>query len=114
PTDHTAIGARGSLAQLASDGAEVTYVIGTDGAQGGEGTRQKDSELAAIRQREQRAAARVLDIKKVAFLGFKDGHLAPDLKLRHEIVRMIRKYKPDLVITHFPGRVLDMPMGGSH
>jgi LmbE family N-acetylglucosaminyl deacetylase len=38
----------------------------------------------------------------------------PDLKLRRDIVRMIRKYKPELVITHIPGRVLDQPMGGSH
>jgi LmbE family N-acetylglucosaminyl deacetylase len=56
----------------------------------------------------------VLGVKKVEFLGYKDGHLSPDLKLRHDIVRMIRKYKPELVITHIPGRVLDAPMGGSH
>jgi LmbE family N-acetylglucosaminyl deacetylase len=112
--DDPEFGAGGSLAKLAGDGAEVTYVIVTDGSQGGEDPKQKDSELAAIRQREQRAAARVLGIKKVEFLGYKDGHLAPDLKLRHDIVRMIRKHKPDLVITHTPGRVLDAPMGGSH
>jgi len=29
-------------------------------------------------------------------------------------VRMIRKYKPDLVITHLPGRAIDAPMGASH
>ena len=56
----------------------------------------------------------MLGIKKVEFLGYKDGHLAPDLKLRRDIVRMIRKHKPELVITHIPGRVLDAPMGGSH
>ena len=38
----------------------------------------------------------------------------PDLNLRRDIVRQIRKYKPELVITHIPGRVLDAPMGGSH
>src|SRR5436853_7429064 len=27
---------------------------------------------------------------------------------------MIRKHRPELVITHIPGRVLDAPMGGSH
>jgi len=43
-----------------------------------------------------------------------NGEGAPDLKLRHDIVRMIRKHKPELVITHIPGRVLDAPMGGSH
>ena len=112
--DDPEFGAGGSMAKLVKDGADVTYVIVTDGSQGGENPKQKDSELVAIRQREQRAAAKVLGIKKIEFLGYKDGHLAPDLKLRRDIVRMIRKYKPELVITHIPGRVLDAPMGGSH
>jgi LmbE family N-acetylglucosaminyl deacetylase len=112
--DDPEFSAGGSVAKLAKDGARVTYVICTDGSQGGEDPDQKDSELAGIREKEQRAAARVLGVKKVEFLGYKDGHLAPDLKLRHDIVRMIRKHKPDLVITHLPGRLLDAPMGGSH
>jgi LmbE family N-acetylglucosaminyl deacetylase len=112
--DDPEFGAGGSVARMAKDGAKVTYVIVTDGSQGGEDPTQKDSELTAIRQREQRAAARVLGVKKVEFLGYKDGHVAPNLKLRRDIVRMIRKHKPELVITHLPGRVLDAPMGGSH
>jgi LmbE family N-acetylglucosaminyl deacetylase len=112
--DDPDFGAGGTIAKLAKDGARVTYAIVTDGSQGGEDPKQKDSELVAIRQKEQKAAARVLGVKKVEFLGYKDGHLSPDLKLRHDIVRMIRKYRPELVITHMPGRVLDAPMGGSH
>lgn len=112
--DDPDFGAGGSVARLADSGAQVTYVIVSDGRQGGEDPTQKDSELIAIRQREQRAAAKVLGVKNVEFLGYKDGHLSPDLKLRRDIVRMIRKHKPQLVITHVPGRVLDMPMGGSH
>lgn len=112
--DDPEFSAGGSVAKLAKDGAIVTYVIVTDGSQGGEDPNQKDSELAATREKEQRAAARVLGVKKVEFLGYKDGHLTPDLKLRRDIVRMIRKHKPDLVITHLPGRLLDAPMGGSH
>lgn len=112
--DDPDFGAGGSIAKLARDGARVSYVIVTDGSQGGEDPKQKDSELVALREKEQRAAARVLGVKTVEFLGYKDGHLSPDLKLRHDIVRMIRKYKPELVITHLPGRVLDAPMGGSH
>ena len=112
--DDPDFGAGGSMARLADSGAEVTYVIVTDGRQGGEDPKQKDAELVAIRQKEQRAAAKVLGVKNVEFLGYKDGTLMPDLKLRRDIVRMIRKYKPELVITHLPGRVLDMPMGGSH
>src|SRR5437868_9287510 len=112
--DDPDFGAGGSIARLVDSGAEVVYVIVTDGSQGGEDPSQKDSELVAIRAKEQRAAARVLGVKKVEFLGYKDGHLAPDLKLRRDIVRMIRKHRPELVITHIPGRVLDAPMGGSH
>jgi LmbE family N-acetylglucosaminyl deacetylase len=112
--DDPDFGAGGSIAKLVKDGSRVTYVIVTDGSQGGEDPKQKDSELVAIREKEQKAAARVLGVKKVEFLGYKDGHLSPDLKLRHDIVRMIRKYKPELVITHIPGRVLDGPVGGSH
>ena len=112
--DDPEFGAGGSMAKLVQDGAEVTYVIVTDGRQGGEDPKQKDSELVAIRQCEQRAAAKVLGIKRIEFLGYKDGHVSPNLKLRRDIVRMIRKYKPELVITHVPGRVLDAPMGGSH
>jgi LmbE family N-acetylglucosaminyl deacetylase len=112
--DDPDFGAGGSIARLADGGARVTYVIVTDGSQGGEDPNQKDAELKSIREKEQRAAARVLGVKKVEFLGYKDGHLSPDLKLRHDIVRMIRKHKPELVITHIPGRILDAPMGGSH
>lgn len=112
--DDPDFGAGGSIARLADSGAEVTYVIVTDGRQGGEDPKQRDADLIAIRKREQRAAAKVLGVKNVEFLGYKDGHLAPDLKLRRDIVRQIRKYKPELVITHIPGRVLDAPMGASH
>src|SRR5258706_1315761 len=112
--DDPEFGAGGSMAKVAKDGAEITYVIVTDGSQGGEDPKQKDADLIAIRQREQRAAAKVLGVKRVEFLGYKDGHVSADLKLRRDIVRMIRKHKPELVITHIPGRVLDAPMGGSH
>ncbi|HEY1455554.1 MAG TPA: PIG-L deacetylase family protein [Candidatus Dormibacteraeota bacterium] len=112
--DDPEFGAGGTIARLADEGSKVTYVIVTDGSQGGEDPKQKDADLKVIRESEQRAAARVLGVKSVEFLGYKDGHLSPDLKLRREIVRMIRKHKPELVITHIPGRVLDAPMGGSH
>jgi len=112
--DDPEFGAGGSVGRLADAGTQVVYVIVTDGTQGGEDPKQKDAELKAIREREQRAAARVLGVKKVEFLGYKDGHLIHDLKLRHDIVRMIRKHKPELVITHMPGRVLDVGIGASH
>jgi LmbE family N-acetylglucosaminyl deacetylase len=112
--DDAEFSAGGTVAALSRAGAEVVYVICTDGAQGGEDPGQKDKDLVAVRKREQRAAARVLGVSKVEFLGFRDGHLAPDLKLRRAIVAMIRKHKPEVVITHSPVRDLEVPMPASH
>ena len=50
--DDPDFGAGGSIARLADSGAEVTYVIVTDGQQGGEDPTQKDSELVAIRKKD--------------------------------------------------------------
>ena len=49
-----------------------------------------------------RAAAAVLGVAEVVFLGFPDGEVAPDLALRHAIARQIRRWRPDLVVTHDP------------
>src|SRR5260370_15094081 len=73
--DDPEFGAGGSMAKLAKDGANVTYVIVTDGSQGGEDPKQKDSELVTIRQREQRAAAKVRVVEKVGFLACNHAHL---------------------------------------
>jgi LmbE family N-acetylglucosaminyl deacetylase len=103
-----------SVAKLASEGADVWYVICTDGSQGGEDPSVPDAELTATRYAEQRAAAELLGVRDVVFLGFRDGHLAPDVELRKAITREIRRFRPDLVLTHSPGRALDIPIGASH
>jgi LmbE family N-acetylglucosaminyl deacetylase len=63
--DDPDFGAGGTFAKLVKDGARVTYAIVTDGSQGGEDPEQKDSELVAIRQKEQKAAARVLGVPRL-------------------------------------------------
>src|SRR6266852_4957471 len=112
--DDPEFGAGGSVAKFSIDGTKVTYVIVTDGSQGGEDPKQKDSELAAIRKKEQRAAAKVLGVKKVEFLDYKDGHLSPNLKVRRDIVRMKPHSQPTVVITNPPGRAIEAPMGTTH
>src|SRR5437899_12434391 len=92
--DDPDFGAGGSIARLADSGAEVTYVIVTDGRQGGEDPAQKDSELVAIRATEQRAAAKGLGVKRVEFLGYKARHLSPHLNPPRDIVRQLLNYKP--------------------
>ena len=101
-----------TVAGLVRQGAQANYVICTDGSQGGEDPELPDEVLTATREREQRAAADVLGVKGVCFLGYKDGHLHPSLDLRRDIVREIRKHKPDLVITHNP--MFQPQLGASH
>jgi LmbE family N-acetylglucosaminyl deacetylase len=103
-----------SVARLAGDGAEVNYVICSDGCQGGEDPSVPDADLTAVRYAEQRAAAEVLGVRDVVFLGFRDGYLAPNLELRKAITREIRRFRPDLVLTHTPVRVLSVGIGASH
>jgi len=103
-----------SVAKLAADGADVWYVVCTDGSQGGEDPSVPDAELTATRYAEQRAAAEVLGVRDVVFLGFRDGHLAADVELRKAITREIRRFKPDLVLTHAPTRVIGIGIGASH
>ena len=112
--DDPEFGFGASIARLADDGADVTYVICSDGCQGGEDPTVPDAELSATRYAEQRAAAEVLGVKDVVFLGFRDGYLAPTVELRKAITREIRRFRPDLVLTHAPIRVVSVGIGASH
>ena len=112
--DDPEFGFGASVARLAEDGADVFYVICTDGCQGGEDPSVPDAELSATRYAEQRAAAEVLGVKDVVFLGFRDGYLAPNVELRKAITREIRRFRPDLVLTHLPARTLGVGIGASH
>lgn len=112
--DDPEFGFGASVARLAGDGADVYYVICSDGSQGGEDPTIPDAELTATRYGEQRAAAEVLGVRDVVFLGFRDGHLAPTVELRKAITREIRRFRPDLVMTHAPMRNVGTGIGASH
>jgi LmbE family N-acetylglucosaminyl deacetylase len=58
--------------------------------------------LAIIREKEQRKAAKVLGVSEVIFLGYPDGGLEDTSEFRGKLVRLLRKYRPDVVITHDP------------
>lgn len=104
--DDSEFGYGATVARLAAEGSEVTYVVVTDGSQGGEDPAVPDSELALIREAEQRAAAEVLGVREVRFLGLPDGRVVADVALRRLIVREIRLARPQLVLTQSPVRAL--------
>jgi LmbE family N-acetylglucosaminyl deacetylase len=95
----------GSAAVWAAEGAQITYVVITNGAAGSNDPNQNLEELVRIREAEQRAACAVLGVQDVIFLGYSDGTLQPTLELRRELTRIIRQLKPDRVISGDPTAV---------
>ena len=102
--DDCDFGAGGTIAQWTSRGIEVSYCIITNGDQGGEASDFPLEEMAQVRQREQRAAGKELGVDNVTFLNYRDGSLFPSLELRKEIVREIRRAKPDRMVVQSPER----------
>ena len=101
--DDIDFGAAGTLAKWAGQGAEVTYCIMTDGDAGGfePGDRSGVSDL---RSSEQRAAADIVGAGQVHFLGERDGFLAVGHEVIGRVVELIRRVRPDVVLSMHPER----------
>jgi len=97
--DDIDFGSAGSIAKWCAEGWTVYYVLATSGDKGTHDPNMTGQELAAIREEEQREAARVLGVKECIFLGYPDGFVYPTAELRGQIVRLFRQYKPDVVLT---------------
>jgi len=69
---------------------------------GGNDPDMTPSRLAEIREKEQRAAAKVLGVKEVIFLQHEDQGLEETPEFRKEIVRIVRQYQPEIVATSDP------------
>lgn len=89
----------GTIARWCAEGWEVTYVIVTGGDKGTHDPEMHPEKLAAIREEEQRAACRALGVKECLFLGYPDGFTVDEHELRGQIVRLLRIYRPGVVIT---------------
>ena len=92
----------GTIAKWSKKGAHITYLVCTDGSKGSEDPKMTPQKLSAIRKKEQKAAAKVLGVKKVIFLKHHDGELVVNSKLKEDISKVIREKKPDVVITLDP------------
>lgn len=100
--DDVDFGCAGTLAKLAKKGAEIAYAICTSGEKGSNDPNISCAELALIREKEQRAAAKIIGAKEVIFLRKPDGELTYSLEFRGELVRLIRQWRPHLIFTHDP------------
>lgn len=92
----------GTIAKWASEGKEIYYVLATLGDKGSSDPLMTSEKLAQIRFHEQKEAAKVLGVKEVIFLGEHDGELENSQTLREKIVKVIRQYRPEIVVTFDP------------
>jgi LmbE family N-acetylglucosaminyl deacetylase len=92
----------GTVAKWTQAGCKAVYVLCTSGNAGTHEPGMTREKIAAIREEEQRAACQVLGVKDVVFLRHDDGTLQPTLELRRDLVRLIRYFKPEAVITEDP------------
>jgi LmbE family N-acetylglucosaminyl deacetylase len=88
-----------TVAAFAAEGATVGLVICTDGARGGP---EGGALLAERRRAEAERAAASLGLQPPIFLGHPDGGLVVDERLRRDLVREIRRARPELVLVHDP------------
>jgi LmbE family N-acetylglucosaminyl deacetylase len=98
----------GTLALWARQGAEITMVIITDASKGSDDRSISDEQLVVMRIAEQGRAAAVLGVTRVIRLGYEDGILQPTIALRRDLARVVRQYRPEIVITMDP----DIRFGG--
>ena len=96
--------AAGTIALWADAGIEVTYCLVTDGDAGGFDESVPRAEIAPIRRKEQTAAAAVLGVHDLRFLGYPDGRVEPTLGLRRDLARVIRQVQPDRLVCPSPER----------
>lgn len=92
----------GSVAVWIDQGAEVTYVIVTDGSTGTADAGLMGDKLAEIRREESIRAAKVVGVENVVFLGYRDGYVEPTLDLRRDIAREFRRAKPHRMVVMDP------------
>ena len=102
--DDAEFGVAGTVARWVKEGKEIVYVVCANGDKGTSDFNMKPEKLVKIREREQQAAARLLGVREVVFLRHPDQSLEDTPEFRKEIVRLIRMYRPETVVTADPYR----------
>src|SRR5436309_5944591 len=97
--DDADIKAGGTAAKWRAGGHEVKLVSLTDGGAGHQTLRRP--ELADRRRAEARAAGAVIGATYEVW-DLPDGELEPNLEARRRVIRLIRSFRPDLLLTHRP------------
>ncbi|MFC2010209.1 PIG-L deacetylase family protein [Chloroflexota bacterium] len=102
--DDAEFGVAGSVVHWVREGKSVVYVAVTNGDKGTSDPNMKPEELAKIREEEQQAAAKLLGVREVVFMGNPDQSLEDTPEFRKAVVRLLRLYQPHTVVTADPYR----------
>jgi LmbE family N-acetylglucosaminyl deacetylase len=101
--DDVEFGCGGTLAKWAVAGCVVHHLVCTDGSKGTWDPYADTAALVAVREAEQRAAAKALGATgSITFLGEVDGELVDTLALRAAVAEVIRRVQPEVVLGHDP------------
>jgi LmbE family N-acetylglucosaminyl deacetylase len=92
----------GTMARWARAGSRICYVLCTSGDVGIADPGMTRERATVIRESETRAAAEITGVTNLVFLREPDGMLSPTLELRKKLVREIRRFRPEVVVTGDP------------
>lgn len=100
--DDIDFGAAGTVARWVDDGWDVRYLCVTSGQKGAWDAHMDVAEYGRLRETEQRAAAAVVGVTDVTFLGWMDSEVFDSLDLRRALSREFRRHRPHRLITMAP------------
>jgi len=94
----------GTMSLLRADKKKVFVLVMTNGARGSRENHISEEDLAIMRIEEQRRALKAYGVPANHFntLNYKDGEAQNSMELIGNIAYIIRKFKPDIVLTHNP------------
>jgi LmbE family N-acetylglucosaminyl deacetylase len=95
--DDMEFGSAAAVARWTGQGKEVVYCMVTSGEAGIDG--MHPDECRTVREAEEIESARIVGVDVVEFLGQPDGVLEYGVPLRREICAVIRRHRPEIVIT---------------
>ncbi len=95
--DDVEFGAAAAIARWTAQGKDVTYCMVTSGEAGIDGLHP--DEAGPLREEEQLAACRAVGVETCDFLRLPDGILEYGVPLRRSIAEVVRRHRPDIVIT---------------
>jgi LmbE family N-acetylglucosaminyl deacetylase len=95
--DDIEYGTASAVARWTAQGKQVTYLLATRGEAGIDGLHP--DQAGPLREAEERAGAREVGVHVVEFLDHRDGVVESGPALRRDIVRAIRRHRPEVVVS---------------